>query len=131
MRLSLAVALSTIQAVRQLFRVLLCRESTTHLQTTMPSPGLEPRPNGTTVIVINHYTGWAARSPSYVIKEKGVSQSPQYSTVTLSVSPGFHHHPSFLQIASGGGGLLPSVLITSAVDRKYIKRRSASEGEKM
>ncbi|GFW19945.1 hypothetical protein TNCV_866511 [Trichonephila clavipes] len=32
--------------------------STIHLQTSMSSPGFEPRPNGTAVSVANHYTGW-------------------------------------------------------------------------
>ncbi|GFX50667.1 hypothetical protein TNCV_2722531 [Trichonephila clavipes] len=40
-------------AVRRLFRVPPCHEGTIHLQTPMPSPGLEPRPYA------NHYTGWA------------------------------------------------------------------------
>ncbi|GFV79374.1 hypothetical protein TNCV_1903461 [Trichonephila clavipes] len=31
--------------------------ATTHLQTSMPSPGLEPKPYGTGVSVANHYTG--------------------------------------------------------------------------
>ncbi|GFV83333.1 hypothetical protein TNCV_1900591 [Trichonephila clavipes] len=35
------------------------REGTLHLQTSMPSPGFEPRPYGTTVSVASHYTGWA------------------------------------------------------------------------
>ncbi|GFX97450.1 hypothetical protein TNCV_2840101 [Trichonephila clavipes] len=35
-----------------------CREGTIHLQTSVSSPGFEPRPNGTEVSVANHYTGW-------------------------------------------------------------------------
>ncbi|GFY34191.1 hypothetical protein TNCV_2504941 [Trichonephila clavipes] len=35
-----------------------CREGTIHLQTSMSSPGFEPRPYGTAVSVTNHYTGW-------------------------------------------------------------------------
>ncbi|GFX99209.1 hypothetical protein TNCV_2493901 [Trichonephila clavipes] len=31
-------------ATRQLFRVLLCRKGTLHLQTSMPSPRFEPSP---------------------------------------------------------------------------------------
>ncbi|GFV99196.1 hypothetical protein TNCV_1511691 [Trichonephila clavipes] len=45
---------------RQLFRVTPCCEGTIHLQASMPSPGFKPRPNGTAVSVINHYTWWAA-----------------------------------------------------------------------
>ncbi|GFV26269.1 hypothetical protein TNCV_64581 [Trichonephila clavipes] len=35
--------------VRGLFRVILCRNGTVHSQTSMPSPGFEPRPYGTAV----------------------------------------------------------------------------------
>ncbi|GFU27643.1 hypothetical protein TNCV_3825551 [Trichonephila clavipes] len=38
----------------------LWRKRNIHLQTSMPSPGFEPRPYSTTVSVTNHYTGWAA-----------------------------------------------------------------------
>ncbi|GFY08799.1 hypothetical protein TNCV_4659921 [Trichonephila clavipes] len=48
-------------AARQLFKVPLCRKGTKHLQTLMPSQGLEPKPCGTAVSVTNHYTGWGAR----------------------------------------------------------------------
>ncbi|GFT85095.1 hypothetical protein TNCV_791281 [Trichonephila clavipes] len=48
-------------AARRLFRVPPCRKGTIHLQTSMPSPGFEPRPYGTTVSVTNHYTGWAVK----------------------------------------------------------------------
>ncbi|GFX88057.1 hypothetical protein TNCV_158751 [Trichonephila clavipes] len=41
------------------FRVPSCREGTIHLQTSMPSPGFEPRSHGTAVSVTNHNTGWA------------------------------------------------------------------------
>ncbi|GFT77698.1 hypothetical protein TNCV_4245651 [Trichonephila clavipes] len=34
-----------------------CREGTVLLQTSMPPPGFEPRPNGTDVSDANHYTG--------------------------------------------------------------------------
>ncbi|GFV00228.1 hypothetical protein TNCV_3322791 [Trichonephila clavipes] len=44
-------------AARQLFIVLPCREGTIHLQTSMSSPGFEPRAYGTAVSVANHYTG--------------------------------------------------------------------------
>ncbi|GFV46651.1 hypothetical protein TNCV_4226661 [Trichonephila clavipes] len=47
-------------AARRLFEVPPCREGTIHLQTSMPSPGLKPRSNGTGVRVTNRYTGWAA-----------------------------------------------------------------------
>ncbi|GFX19295.1 hypothetical protein TNCV_3014341 [Trichonephila clavipes] len=47
-------------AARRLFRVPPCRKGTIHLQTSMPSPGFEPKPNGTAASVTNHYTGWAA-----------------------------------------------------------------------
>ncbi|GFT68926.1 hypothetical protein TNCV_1804551 [Trichonephila clavipes] len=43
-------------AARRLFNIPPRREGTTHLQTSMSSPGLEPRPNGTAVSVTNHYT---------------------------------------------------------------------------
>ncbi|GFX89031.1 hypothetical protein TNCV_2853311 [Trichonephila clavipes] len=45
-------------AARRLFRIPPCRKVTTHLQTSMSSPGFKPRPNGTAVSVANHYTGW-------------------------------------------------------------------------
>ncbi|GFV77584.1 hypothetical protein TNCV_1071131 [Trichonephila clavipes] len=45
---------------RRLFRVPPCREGTIHLQTSMPSPGFEPRLYGTAVSVTNHYAEWAA-----------------------------------------------------------------------
>ncbi|GFW45349.1 hypothetical protein TNCV_4734561 [Trichonephila clavipes] len=41
-------------ADRQLFRVTPCRKSTLILQTSMPSPGFEPRPNATEVRVTYH-----------------------------------------------------------------------------
>ncbi|GFX15339.1 hypothetical protein TNCV_3302681 [Trichonephila clavipes] len=44
---------------RRLFRVPLCRKGTIRLQTSLPSPGIEPRPYGTAVSVANHYIGWA------------------------------------------------------------------------
>ncbi|GFT75572.1 hypothetical protein TNCV_1135401 [Trichonephila clavipes] len=40
-------------AARKLFKVPPCRESTTHLQTSMPSPGFEHRPYGAAVSVTN------------------------------------------------------------------------------
>ncbi|GFX82533.1 hypothetical protein TNCV_2166811 [Trichonephila clavipes] len=48
-------------ATRLLFKVSPCGEDTIHLQTSMPSPGSEPRPNGTAVSVTYHYIGWAAQ----------------------------------------------------------------------
>ncbi|GFX48818.1 hypothetical protein TNCV_902001 [Trichonephila clavipes] len=39
---------------QRLFRVPPCRKSTIHLQTSMPSLGLKPRPYGTPVSVVNH-----------------------------------------------------------------------------
>ncbi|GFX09817.1 hypothetical protein TNCV_654161 [Trichonephila clavipes] len=47
-------------AARKLFRIPSCREGTIHLQTSMPSPGFEPRPYGTAVSVTEYHTGWAA-----------------------------------------------------------------------
>ncbi|GFV25930.1 hypothetical protein TNCV_2920411 [Trichonephila clavipes] len=44
-------------ASRRLFIVTLCREGTIHLQTSMPSPGFEPKPYNTAISVTNHYTG--------------------------------------------------------------------------
>ncbi|GFX99129.1 hypothetical protein TNCV_2493101 [Trichonephila clavipes] len=38
------------------------REDTIQLQTTMSSPGFEPRPYGTAVSVANQCTGWAIRT---------------------------------------------------------------------
>ncbi|GFW15171.1 hypothetical protein TNCV_173181 [Trichonephila clavipes] len=46
-------------AVRRLLIVPPHREGTIHLQTSVPSPGFEPRPYATAVSVANHYTGWA------------------------------------------------------------------------
>ncbi|GFU83451.1 hypothetical protein TNCV_1346361 [Trichonephila clavipes] len=34
------------------------QEGTIHLETSMSSPGFEPRPKGTAVSVANHCTGW-------------------------------------------------------------------------
>ncbi|GFT77356.1 hypothetical protein TNCV_2023511 [Trichonephila clavipes] len=47
---------------RLLFCVFQCRKDTIHLQTSMPSPGLESRSNGTAVRVTNHYTRWVGFS---------------------------------------------------------------------
>ncbi|GFX46455.1 hypothetical protein TNCV_239171 [Trichonephila clavipes] len=44
-------------AVRWLFRVPPGRKSAIHLQTSRPSPGIEPRPYDTAVSVSNIYTG--------------------------------------------------------------------------
>ncbi|GFW81741.1 hypothetical protein TNCV_2884151 [Trichonephila clavipes] len=43
----------------RLFKVPPCREGTMHLQTSVSSPGFEPRPYGTAVSIANHYTWWA------------------------------------------------------------------------
>ncbi|GFX95948.1 hypothetical protein TNCV_2085281 [Trichonephila clavipes] len=48
-------------AARRLFRGPPCREGIIHLQTSVPSPGFEPRPHGTAVSITNHYTRWAAK----------------------------------------------------------------------
>ncbi|GFY27885.1 hypothetical protein TNCV_243501 [Trichonephila clavipes] len=45
-------------AAHRLFRGPPCHKGTLHLQTPMPSLGFEPRPYGTAVSIINHYTGW-------------------------------------------------------------------------
>ncbi|GFU86596.1 hypothetical protein TNCV_3839821 [Trichonephila clavipes] len=42
-----------------------CRKNAIPFQTSMPSPGFEPRPYGTSVSVINPYTGWVAISLYY------------------------------------------------------------------
>ncbi|GFU88690.1 hypothetical protein TNCV_4443671 [Trichonephila clavipes] len=57
-------------ATRRLFRVPPFCESTVYLQTSMPSPGFEPSPNGTAVSFANHYTGWAAALHSTIKKSK-------------------------------------------------------------
>ncbi|GFT25232.1 hypothetical protein TNCV_181051 [Trichonephila clavipes] len=36
-----------------------CCEGIIHLETSMPSPGFEPRPYATAVSVTNNYTGWS------------------------------------------------------------------------
>ncbi|GFU09016.1 hypothetical protein TNCV_1318861 [Trichonephila clavipes] len=41
-------------------RVPPCRKDTIRLQTSIPFPGLEPRPYSTVVNVTNRYTGWVA-----------------------------------------------------------------------
>ncbi|GFX00001.1 transposable element Tcb1 transposase [Trichonephila clavipes] len=46
-------------AARQVFRVSLCREGTIHLQTSMPSPGLEPRSYVIAVSATNYSSEWA------------------------------------------------------------------------
>ncbi|GFT31335.1 hypothetical protein TNCV_607791 [Trichonephila clavipes] len=56
-------------ATRRLFRVPPCCEGTIHLQTSMSSPGFEPRPYGTVVGVVSRYTGWA--TGSFAMQEKG------------------------------------------------------------
>ncbi|GFU57138.1 hypothetical protein TNCV_1780011 [Trichonephila clavipes] len=60
---------------RRLFRVPSCRVGTIHLQTSMPSPGFEPRPYGTAGSVTNHFTGWAAIEYSVL-----TSRTPKYSS---------------------------------------------------
>ncbi|GFW80598.1 hypothetical protein TNCV_3234501 [Trichonephila clavipes] len=46
-------------AARRLFRIPPCCKGTINLQTSISSPGFEPRPYGTAVSVANHYIGWA------------------------------------------------------------------------
>ncbi|GFV23563.1 uncharacterized protein TNCV_1906911 [Trichonephila clavipes] len=58
---SSATNLTRGHAARRLLRVRPCHEDTIHLQTSMSSPGFEPRPYGTAVSVANHCTGWATR----------------------------------------------------------------------
>ncbi|GFU51854.1 hypothetical protein TNCV_3733621 [Trichonephila clavipes] len=48
-------------AARRLLRVPICHKGTIHLQTSLPSPGLELKPYGTAVSVASHYTGWATK----------------------------------------------------------------------
>ncbi|GFU34909.1 hypothetical protein TNCV_2992121 [Trichonephila clavipes] len=47
---------------RRLFRVHPCLEGTIHLQTSMSSPGFEPRLYGTVISVANYHTGWATKN---------------------------------------------------------------------
>ncbi|GFV13912.1 hypothetical protein TNCV_523891 [Trichonephila clavipes] len=47
-------------AARRLFRVLSCRRNTIHLQTSMPSPGFEPRLYDAADSVTKHSSGWLA-----------------------------------------------------------------------
>ncbi|GFU63173.1 hypothetical protein TNCV_3465971 [Trichonephila clavipes] len=54
----LAINLTRGLAARPLFRVPPCREGIMHLQTSISSPGFEPRLYGTTVRVVNYFTGW-------------------------------------------------------------------------
>ncbi|GFY02989.1 hypothetical protein TNCV_979941 [Trichonephila clavipes] len=58
---SLSTHLTRGLVARRLFRVPPCRESTIHLQTSMPSLGFKSRPYPTAVSVTNSYTGWMAR----------------------------------------------------------------------
>ncbi|GFV88734.1 hypothetical protein TNCV_3354861 [Trichonephila clavipes] len=51
-------------AARRLFKVPPCPEQ---LQTSMSSPGFEPRPNGSAVSVANHYTGWVTKVRCYFL----------------------------------------------------------------
>ncbi|GFU11456.1 hypothetical protein TNCV_1983651 [Trichonephila clavipes] len=51
------------------------RKGTVHLQTSMSSPGFEPRPYGTAVSVANHYTGWTYATSVGAIKLLGVGNS--------------------------------------------------------
>ncbi|GFW03498.1 hypothetical protein TNCV_3020101 [Trichonephila clavipes] len=57
---SLSTSLTRRLAAQRLFRVVPCREGTIHLQISMPSPGFEPRPYGSSLSITNYYTGWAA-----------------------------------------------------------------------
>ncbi|GFX21013.1 hypothetical protein TNCV_2044891 [Trichonephila clavipes] len=47
-------------ADRWLLREFPCHKSTTHLQTSLPSPGFKSRPYGSAVSVTNCYTEWVA-----------------------------------------------------------------------
>ncbi|GFX58028.1 hypothetical protein TNCV_4047861 [Trichonephila clavipes] len=55
-------------AARRLFKVPPCHEGTIHLQTSMSSPGFEPRLNDTAVSVANHYTGWTTHTFTHNIR---------------------------------------------------------------
>ncbi|GFT87091.1 hypothetical protein TNCV_2748521 [Trichonephila clavipes] len=50
-------------AARWLFSVPLCLEDTIHLQTSIPSPGFEPRPYSIAASVTNHCTALAGSIP--------------------------------------------------------------------
>ncbi|GFX29606.1 hypothetical protein TNCV_4776781 [Trichonephila clavipes] len=49
--------LTRVFTARRLFQVLPCCKGTIHLQTSTPSLGFKPKPNGAAVSVTNHYTG--------------------------------------------------------------------------
>ncbi|GFX73125.1 hypothetical protein TNCV_4502041 [Trichonephila clavipes] len=56
------------KVTRRLFRVLPCLKGTMHLQTSMSSPGFEPRPYSTADNVTNHYTPSADHSKMVELK---------------------------------------------------------------
>ncbi|GFV05904.1 hypothetical protein TNCV_2552711 [Trichonephila clavipes] len=67
-----SINLTRGDVVRRLFRVPPCRKSTIHEQTTMSSPGFEPRSYGTAVSFTNHYTGWVAQLVSNDINKNSI-----------------------------------------------------------
>ncbi|GFT90500.1 hypothetical protein TNCV_4491881 [Trichonephila clavipes] len=70
-------------AARRLFKVSPCCKGTIHLQTSMPSPGLELRPYGTAVSVTNHYTGWRFSAIINLIIKKVRKKETDYKLVLV------------------------------------------------
>ncbi|GFV85251.1 hypothetical protein TNCV_928821 [Trichonephila clavipes] len=66
----------TSQDDLRLFRAPSCREGSIQLQTPIPFPGFEPRSYGTTVSVVNHYTGRTAKEGfSHTVRDIGNEDS--------------------------------------------------------
>ncbi|GFX27725.1 hypothetical protein TNCV_3662121 [Trichonephila clavipes] len=58
-------------AARRQFRVPPCRKGTIHLQTSIPSPGFEPRPYGTAVSLAS-YTAWVTEKSVTPVRYRDV-----------------------------------------------------------
>ncbi|GFU99810.1 hypothetical protein TNCV_506311 [Trichonephila clavipes] len=58
---SLYINLTRELSARWLFRVTPCHKGIIHLQTSMLSPGFEPRPYDSAATVNNYYMRWAAK----------------------------------------------------------------------
>ncbi|GFT95683.1 hypothetical protein TNCV_310711 [Trichonephila clavipes] len=69
---------------RWLFRVSPCHQDNIHLQTSMSSPGFEPRSYGPTVSVTNHFTGLPAISCIYVAFWQVIPTPEECSTSAMA-----------------------------------------------
>ncbi|GFW93242.1 hypothetical protein TNCV_2603601 [Trichonephila clavipes] len=70
-----------------------------HLQTSMPSPGFDPRPYGTVVSVTNHYTGWeAALNPAAYLLRLSVGNTAMETTTGLHSPCAVHVMKSYCKL---------------------------------